>query len=121
MNIRKSWVFDVIVLVWCLTFLSSITFAQDNSEHEYRQGQKPVVCTKKPYNEVKAEFANEYGEVGMIRYKTTLHSIVEVLVNKDKGTVTILEFLPSANVTCVISDGGELEYNSIFGNNGITT
>lgn len=109
------------LIILSISFWCGFAFGEDNPDYEYRQGQKPVVCTEKPYNEIKAEFANEYGEVGMIRYKTTLPSIVEVLVNKDKGTVTILEFLPSANVTCVISDGGELEYNSIFGNNGINT
>ena len=82
------------------------------------QSYKPVTCTTDPYDEVKANFLESHGEVGLMRYFGDNDSGdktgVEIIGNPDTGTITILEFIPSTSSTCFISMGKGLEIKKFF-------
>ena len=82
------------------------------------QSYKPVTCTTDPYDEVKANFLESHGEVGLMRYFGDNDSGdktgVEIIGNPDTGTITVLEFIPATSTTCFISMGKGLEINSLI-------
>jgi len=123
MNIKQSWVYDALILIWSVTFLSSVAIAapEDYVTPESPEGQtlpqvftsdKPVTCTTDTYDEVKKNFLESHGEVGFMRFISDSKTAVEIIGNVDTGTVTILEFIPSNKYTCFISVGRGLEVNS---------
>jgi len=114
MNIRKSWVFDAIILAWCLSFLSSFAYAIEPTDETPRiyQSQKPVNCTTDAYDVVKKNLNANYGEVGLMRWVSDEQTVVEVMGNLNTGTTTILEYLPRSESTCFLSSGKGLEVNT---------
>ena len=112
-----------------LGVLHSTAFAapDDRIEPEERtvfESQKPVTCTTDPYSEVKQNFLESHGEVGLMRYLGDNGTGVEIIGNPDTGTITILEFIPTTKATCFISMGKRLEVNSLIfeqKESGITT
>ncbi len=123
MNIKQSWAYDALILIWSVTFLSSVAIAapEDYVTPESPEGQtlpqvftsdKPVTCTTDTYDEVKKNFLESHGEVGFMRYISDSKTAIEIIGNVDTGTVTILEFIPSNKYTCFISVGRGLEVNS---------
>lgn len=120
---NKQWAYDALILVWSVTFLSSIAFAapEDYVAPESPEGQtipqvftsdKPVTCTTDTYDQVKKNFLESHGEVGLMRFISDSKTGVEVIGNVDTGSITILEFIPSNKYTCFISVGKKLEINS---------
>ena len=123
MNIKQSWAYDALILIWSVAFLSSVAMAapEDYVTPESPEGQaqpqvftsdKPVTCTTDAYDEVKKNFLESHGEVGLIRFISDGKTGVEVIGNVDTGSITILEFIPSNKYTCFISVGKKLEVNS---------
>ena len=123
MNFKQSWAYDALILIWSVTFLSSVAIAapEDYVTPESPEGQtlpqvftsdKPVTCTTDTYDEVKKNFLESHGEVGFMRYISDSKTAIEIIGNVDTGTVTILEFIPSNKYTCFISVGRGLEVNS---------
>lgn len=124
MNIKQSWAYDALILIWSVTFLSSVAIAAPEDyvapDPEIPQAEmpqvfrsdKPVTCTTDSYDEVKQNFLESHGEVGFMRYISDSKTAVEIIGNVDTGTVTILEFIPSNKYTCFISVGRGLEVNS---------
>lgn len=119
---NKQWVYDALILIWSATFLSSVALAapEDYVAPEIPQAEmpqvfqsdKPVTCTTDTYDEVKKNFLESHGEVGLMRFMSDSKTGVEVIGNVDTGTITILEFIPSNKYTCFISVGRKLEVNS---------
>jgi hypothetical protein len=120
---NKQWAYDVLILIWSVTFLSSVAIAapEDYVTPESPEGRtlpqvftsdKPVTCTTDTYDEVKKNFLESHGEVGLMRFISDGKTGVEVIGNVDTGSITILEFIPSNKYTCFISVGKKLEVNS---------
>lgn len=123
MIMNKQWVYDSLILMWSATFLSSVALAapedyvapespEVQTLPQVFQSAKPVTCTTDTYDEVKKNFLESHGEVGLMRFISDSKTGVEVIGNVDTGTITILEFIPSNKYTCFISVGRKLEVNS---------
>ena len=123
MNIKQSWAYDALILIWSVTFLSSVAIAapedyvtpespEEQTLPQVFTSDKPVTCTTDPYDVVKKNFLDSHGEVGLMRFISDGKTGVEVIGNVDTGSITILEFIPSNKYTCFISVGKKLEVNS---------
>jgi hypothetical protein len=114
MSIKVSWVFNLLILVWSLSFLSGFVYAIEPTDETPRiyQAQKPVNCTTDAYDVVKKNINVNYGEVGLMRWISDEQTVVEVLANLNTGTTTILEYLPRSESTCFLSPGKGLEVNT---------
>jgi hypothetical protein len=129
MNTKKRWAFDCLILIWSVTFLASVAYAEpkDLPKEEPKVEKeapaetprivemgKPITCTTDPYDVVKQNFQDSHKEVGFMRWVSDRQTAVEVIGNPSKGTVTILEFVPQNGLTCFISIGTGLEVNSLI-------
>ena len=73
---------------------------------------KPVTCTMKPFEELRKEIMQKYGEVGVVRFLSSVGTQMEILANPVSGTSTLLEYLPQEKITCILGNGGNTEYNT---------
>ena len=105
-TMNKGLTFNIIILIWSLSFLSGFAFG------ETFETQKPVQCTTDEYDEVKLNLNKQYGEVGILRWVTAYGTAVEIMANPDTGSTTILEYLPERKSTCIMSPGKSLELNN---------
>ena len=124
MNTNKRWAFDCLILIWSVTFLASVAYAEPGDVRPVEpepepevtprvfQSAKPVTCTSDPYDMVKQNFQQSHGEVGLMRWVSDVQTAVEIIGNTSTGTITILEHL-ATGATCFISIGKGLEVNSL--------
>jgi len=118
-----------IMLLWSVSFLAGFASAEpkDLPKEEPKVEKeapaetprivemgKPITCTTDPYDVVKQNFQDSHKEVGFMRWVSDRQTAVEVIGNPNKGTVTILEFVPQNGLTCFISIGTGLEVNSLI-------
>ena len=71
-----------------------------------------VTCTMKPFEELRKEIMQKYGEVGVVRFLSSVGTQIEILANPVSGTSTLLEYLPQEKITCILGNGGNTEYNT---------
>lgn len=108
-----------LLLIWSVSFLAGFASAEPKDRVPEQVPRivemgKPVTCTTDPYDVVKQNFQDSHREVGFMRWASDRGTAVEIIGNPDRGTVTVLEFIPENGITCFISIGTGLEINSLL-------
>ena len=108
-----------LLLIWSVSFLAGFAYGEPKDRVPEQLPRivemgKPVTCTTDPYDVVKQNFQDSHREVGFMRWASDRGTAVEIIGNPDRGTVTVLEFVPENGITCFISIGTGLEINSLL-------